>query len=441
MSLRVRLLVVIGIALAVLWSGAAAWMLRDLDRSLQTTLDERLAMSARMVSALLTRSALSEAGSPIRDRGSLIVPGNEAMACQVRTLRGEIVATTRDPARTPWQGGDLGYQMVWLDGERWRTYTLRAGNFYITTADRLDERALLRRRTALAAGIPFLIAGFGGLAALWVGVGRALSPLRELQRKLGNRRPDELEPLQTQAVPPELGPLVRSLNGLLDRIAQSIQRERNFTNDAAHELRTPLTAIDTHLQVARLTQGEDAARALQDAATGVARMRSTLDQLLVLARLEGRASFEDGERITARDALDRALATQGAEFNERLLISMQDVRDRPLDIPATMAVVALRNLIDNALKYSPMEEPVEIEVLGRDDVTIYRIRDRGAGMSDDELAMATQRFWRREHGMAGVGLGLTLVKVIVERFSGGISLQRNPAGGLLAELTLRHVRA
>src|SRR5690606_825193 len=128
------------------------------------------------------------------------------------------------------------------------------------------ERALLRRRTALAAGIPFLIAGFGGLAALWVGVGRALSPLRELQRKLGNRRPDELEPLQTQAVPPELGPLVRSLNGLLDRIAQSIQRERNFTNDAAHELRTPLTAIDTHLQVARLTQGEDAARALQDAA-------------------------------------------------------------------------------------------------------------------------------------------------------------------------------
>lgn len=437
MSLRARLLVIIGIALAVLWSAAAVWMFRDLDRSLQSTLDERLAMSARMVAGLLAQSSFSLDTATTGARDSLVVPGSRTMACQVRSLRGEIIATTRDAGHAPLQSTDPGYRTVFLEGQSWRTFTLRTEGFDVTTADRIDERSLLRQRIALAAGIPFLIASIGGLLALWFGVGRALTPVRSLQNELTCRGLDATVPLATERLPAELRPLVNALNGLLERVTRSIQRERSFTSDAAHELRTPLTGIDTHLQVARRTSGETAARALDDAATGVARMRSTLDQLLMLARLEGRASFEDGERITGQEAIERALDAAGGDPDHRVRIS-GNASHGELDIPAAIAVVSLRNVIDNALKYSPRDCRVDVELEETEDATTFRIQDHGPGMSESELAMATDRFWRRAHTGSGVGLGLTLVQGIVERFNGSFELSRGPDRGLIATLRLPH---
>jgi signal transduction histidine kinase len=157
----------------------------------------------------------------------------------------------------------------------------------------------------------------------------------------------------------------------------------------------------------------------------------------MLARLEGRASFEDGERISAREALDQALSVQGTDPSARVRIS-GDSGTKTLDVPAAMAVVGLRNLIENALKYSPPTEPVEVEIKETGGATVYRVRDRGAGMSDVEIAAALQRFWRREHRCEGVGLGLPLVKAIADRFGGKLELQRKEGGGLLAEFVLPH---
>lgn len=270
MSLRLRLVLAIGIALAALWSVAALWMLRDLDRNLQHTLDERLAMSARMVSGLLAQSRIDTDRSPaIVARDAMTVPGSHGIACQIRSLRGEVIAMTKGAPNALMTASTPGYRTQTLDRARWRSYTLQAGGYSITTADSLEDRAGLRRRIALAAGLPFLIAAMGGLLALWIGASRGLAPLDHLRRTLIERQPDTIEPLDTQSLPTELQPLIESLNQLLDRIAQAVLRERNFTNDAAHELRTPLTVIDTHLQVARLTTGEDAQRALADAGEGV----------------------------------------------------------------------------------------------------------------------------------------------------------------------------
>ncbi|MGH8085872.1 MAG: ATP-binding protein [Lysobacter sp.] len=433
MSLRARLLIIIGAALGVLWISAAVWMMRDLDRNMQRTLDGRLAMSARMVSGLLAQSSLGAGSSSISARGSLMVPGSDGIACQIRSLRGEIIATTRSPEEGPLQSAVPGFRTVSVDGEQWRTFTLRADGFDITTADRLDERALLRRRIGLAAGIPFLIAAVGGLGALWFGVGRALSPLRELRESLADRRPDEAEPLHVEGLPTELRPLIGSLNQLFARIEQALQRERNFTSDAAHELRTPLTAIDTHLQVARLTGGDVAVQALSDAATGTARMRDTLDQLLLLARVEGGSGLDDGERISARDVVERAVAAAGGDPLQRVRIS-GDAGALVVDVPAALAVVAVRNLIDNALKYSDAAVLVEVEGgVGR---VIFNVRDRGPGLSDDELASAMNRFWRVRKGGKGVGLGLTLVQAVVTAFSGSLELRRRDEGGLEGCLAL-----
>src|SRR3546814_18804488 len=109
----------------------------------------------------------------------------------------------------------------------------------------------------------------------------------------------------------ELRPLVESLNHLLQRVSDAVSRERSFTNHAAHELRTPLTAIDTHLQVARLTGGDDSRRALADAGEGVQPMRGTMDQLLQLARVEGRLPFDDGVGVTSARVGERAVEARG----------------------------------------------------------------------------------------------------------------------------------
>lgn len=434
MSLRVRLLLAIGIALAVLWSGAALWMVRDLDRSLQHTLDERLAMSARMVAGLLSQSGVD--GAPvISAQGSLTVPGSRGMACQIRSLRGEVIATTRGSGQAPLLASVPGYRTTRVGDQQWRTYTLRTEGFDITTADRLDERAALRTRVALAAGVPFVIAAVGGLLALWFGAGRALAPLSTLQRTLARRDPDATEPIDGGRLPTELQPLIGALNGLLDRVARAIARERNFTNDAAHELRTPLTVIDTHLQVARLSATGPARQALTDAATGTTRMRNTLDQLLMLARVEGRASFDEGSGITAGTVVERAITLARNDAPERLAVTVAPA-DRLLAVPPELAVVALRNLVDNALRYSPAACRVELEVGTVAGGVVFRVLDQGPGLDPSEIGSATHRFWRGNTAQGGSGLGLALVEAIAQRFGGSLRLSPRDPVGLVTELVL-----
>lgn len=435
MSLRLRLVLTIGISLAVLWSVAALWMLRDLDRNLQHTLDERLAMSARMVSGLLAQSRIGTDRSPaIVARDAVTVPGSRGIACQIRSLRGEVVAMTQGAPNALMAPGASGYRTQTLDGARWRSYTLQAGGYSITTADSLDERAGLSRRIALAAGLPFLIAAMGGLLALWIGAGRGLAPLDGLRRTLIERQPDTVEPLDAQSLPTELRPLIESLNHLLDRIAQAVLRERNFTNDAAHELRTPLTAIDTHLQVARLTTGEDAQQALADAGEGVRRMRATLDQLLMLARVEGRLPFDEGESISAEEVVSRVMAASAPGAAARIVCSGEGGAAM-LAIPPALAVAALRNLTDNALRYSPAGSPVEVITDADGDTVRFRVVDRGSGFKPGDRALALQRFWRGRGG-SGSGLGLAIVDAIATRYGGQVSLEAGDGEGSVAELVL-----
>lgn len=440
MSLRLRLALGIGLALAVLWAAAAAWMLRDLDHNLQRTLDDRLAMSARMVSGLLQQSSsLPEGGSLAIDR-AVTVPGNRSMACQVRSLRGEIVATTHGTSGLPLDGSTPGYDTRLADGARWRTYTLRTDRFSVTTADRMDERDELRRNIALAAGLPFLIAAIGGLIALWFGVGRGLAPLERLRRTVAARAPDAVTPLDVAPLPNELQPLADTLNHHLRRTAEAMHRERHFTNDAAHELRTPLTVIDTHLQVARITTGAARERALEDAGEGVHRMRSTLEQLLLLARVEGRLSFDEAEALDADEVLERAIA-DGTRAGAGRIVRRLAAPTAVLAVPPELAITALRNLTDNALRYSPPETSVEVVIDTGPGSVSFTVIDHGPGLGRD-AARAKERFWRGdgEGSGPGSGLGLTIAEAIARRYGGSLELLpgsgSTSAIGTSARLTL-----
>lgn len=436
MSLRLRAVLIAGIALLFLWGAAASWMLRGAQVNLERTLDGRLAMSARMVSGLLDRTALApQSSSGFAD--AVQVSGSEGMECEIRTLRGEILARTTSGPGATFESLPAGFSTREVQGELWRVYVLNTDAHQIMTADRLDQRTVLIHDMLFAVGVPFLIALFGGLVALWIGITRGLSPLNALRQQLRSKQIDDTTPIAVAHVPAELRTVLEAMNGLLERLARTLASQRAFTDAAAHELRTPLTVIDTHLQVARLSEGDEADASLTNAEEGVKRLRHTLDQMAVLARTEA--------PIAPADSCESVLQAIGSLITQidgiapgRVSLSTTGP-DAGVPMPRSMLETAVRNLVDNALRYSPRGTDIEVDV--HVEPTHHRCRidiaDRGPGLSEEQVLQVGRRFWRGDEGRQrqdGAGLGISIVRAILERFGGTLKLSPRTDGGLIAEL-------
>ncbi|WP_448650247.1 ATP-binding protein [Pseudomonas fluorescens] len=429
MSLRLRLTFKLGAAFVLIWLLAAAWMLNDLRNQMMFSLDQRLVASARMVAGLTEQmpGLASVAGGTTHLRTEqLNVPGG--MACQVSSLRGEILARSHMTPDEGLESRKSGFRDQIIDGVGWRSFTLSRGDLLITTADRQVEREALNLSILLAASVPVGVALLGCLCLLWLGIGQSLLPLNRMRDALMRRSADSLEPLQIHPLPSELKPLLDTQNQLLQRIAKTIERERRLTGDAAHELRSPLTAIKTHLQVARMTDGAARDQSLAHAEEGADRLHRTLEQLLLLARVEGSLSFDDGLQSSAEQVARLAIQDANAGDNRRIdLILSANLTETPVEMPVALAVAALRNLLDNALRHTPGDTRVELNVFTTADTVVFRVRDHGKQISSEDLQYLTQRFWRNGSS-EGCGLGLAIVQAIVQRCSCSLKFDSQPDG-------------
>lgn len=417
MSLRVRLTLTLGSAFVLLWALAATWMLFDVRNQLMLSLDQRLAASARMVAGLLVQLPQPQLGEGGVTRLSAEQLGIEnGLACQVSSLRGEVLARSHSgPDNLNAQRAGFHDQLI--GDTAWRSFTLVQGGMLITTADRLDERDTLKRSVLLAAAVPVAVALLGSLIVLWIGIGNGLSPIRRIREALAQRSADSVEPLHIERLPGELAPLVETQNQLFARIAKTLERERRLTDDAAHELRSPLTAIKTHLQVASMTDGDTAKRALAQAEIGTDRLHRTLEQLLMLARVEGRVSFDDGLRCSATEVAQLAIADASQQAGPSIeLHAAENLSCSTLAMPPALAIAALRNLLDNARRHTRDGTVVRLtlEQLGKNKVC-FTVQDQGPGIALELIERFTERFWRSSQG-EGSGLGLSIVKAIAERY-------------------------
>ena len=434
MSLRVRLSLTLGAAFALIWALAAAWMLSDLRNQMMFSLDQRLVASARMVAGLL------EQLPPLPSKGDgthfsaeqLNIPGG--MACQVSSLRGEILARSHSTPEQTLEAEKVGFHDQMVDGAVWRSFTLARGDLRITTADRQVEREALNMSILLAASVPVGVALLGCLCLLWLGIGQGLAPLNRMRDALMRRSADSLEPLNIP-LPSELQPLLETQNQLFQRIAMAIERERRLTGDAAHELRSPLTAIKTHLQVARMTEGAARDQSLARAEEGADRMHRTLEQLLLLARVEGSLSFDDGVQCNAEQVARLAIQDAANGDRGRIKLHLPDrYSQAPVQMPAVLSIAALRNLLDNALRHTPADAPVELSLETSGNRVRFLVRDHGPGIPPDDLQHLTQRFWRNGSSN-GCGLGLAIVHAIVQRCGCVLHFDSRP-DGLRVELTM-----
>lgn len=441
MSLRWRLLLIIGVSLTLLWAGVAAWVFVDARQSLRDTLDKRLAASARMVAGLVAqfpepKDISLEGGRPLG------VMARDGVACEVSLVRGEVViqSLARTAGSPDLTGAEQGFSNQEYGGKRWRTYVFRQGDIQIATADSIEVRDALVQELMISAGLPFVVALLGSMVVLWLGVTHGLRPLEHIRNLLARRRPGDDSPLPKVRAPEELRPLLHTIEELLERLQAAILHERRFTDSAAHELRTPLTAIKTHIQIAKLASERPAEKATLDASlaradTGVQQLQNILQRLLELARLE-EESIDDAESdpaVAVADAIE-AISLLHGDAVHRVQVKIGN-GIRPVGVAQSLLVVAIQNLIDNALRYGSPDFPVKVCVApaGNDFMRIS-VFDRGPGLDQQDREQAVNRFWRGSSKTPGYGLGLSIVNAITRRYGGTLELLEYDGGGLEARL-------
>jgi len=356
---------------------------------------------------------------------------------QIWTIDGRRIYIGPEQAVLPPNSTALGYSTVNSSVGQWRVYGAVSPTKVVQVAQPMSVRRREAAQLALRTLEPFgLLVPLLGLL-VWFAVGHALQPLQRLAKAVKARRVNELEPLSDARLPEEVRPLVGSLNDLLGRLTAALERERAFMADAAHELRTPLTAL--HLQLGALaragTEGERT-EAMGKLSEGVQRAIRLVEQMLALARQEPRA-----EPMRAQIALDELAREVVAELvpladARRIDLGMSEARSVFVCGERDAVATLIRNLVDNAVRYTPAGGRVDVSVersATQPAQALIRVIDNGAGIAREERERVFDRFYRKPGTRSpGSGLGLAIVKAIAIAHGATVALGEGEAGRGLA---------
>ena len=313
-----------------------------------------------------------------------------------------------------------GYSSGEWQGEHWHYYRQRdeQRGFDVLVGQNDQARNEMAQKVAWHNVFPFL---FGlPLLALFVilAIRFGLQPLRKLTDSLRQLSPVQLQPVTMHDTPMEIAPVVDALNSLLNRITRTMENERRFTADASHELRTPLAALQAQIQAAQLSGNETERReCLAKALQGAERMGHLVGQLLTLSRLDELSAPPDLENVNLLELTQECCAELGANaLAKNIEISFSAETNIATTGSADMLRILLRNLLDNAIRYTPQDGRVEVALrLSDAGQAELEIADSGIGVADEQLALLGQRFNRiSPNTAAGVGLGLSIVQRIAE---------------------------
>jgi two-component system, OmpR family, sensor kinase len=436
-SLKRRLLVALLAAVALVWLATAAYSYYDARHEVNRLLDAHLAQSASLI--------VAQVGHELEEIELEHAPSAHERARRVafqvweggRVLR--LHSANAPPERL--SPREDGYSSVTMDGNTWRVYSVwdARRRFLVQVGERDEARREIAAGIAANLLAPLVVALPVLGLFVWLSIGRALRPLRRLGQEVEERRADDLGTLAARDAPREVVPLVRSLNALFERVARLVENERRFTADAAHELRTPLAALKTQAQVA-LGAVDDAARrhALDSVIAGCDRATRLVEQLLTLARLDpghaGRPAEVCDLASLARQVIGE-LAPTGLAHNVE--IELTDAQPVSVGGYPDLVCVLLRNLVDNAVRYSPPGASVRVDVARVGDRVRLSVTDQGPGIPPEARTRVGQRFYRvLGTGQTGSGLGLSIVRRIAEIHAAALAFDEPEKGkGLRVTVT------
>ena len=270
---------------------------------------------------------------------------------------------------------------------------------------------------------------------------RQLAPINKLSRAIAAKSAQDLTPIASpQPEIHELQPIIRQLNAMLSRLEQSLLSEQRFTADAAHELRSPLSAMALRLQVLKRkhTEQEHLQHDLIVLQQDVQRGTQVLENLLLLARLDPEQPSElDKQAVDLKQLItEQIIQLQHIALNDfDWQIHLNNTHHVVLN--SALWQICLRNLIDNAMRYTPEQGQIQIELSQHQQHIQIRIENAGEGLNDEVIQRLGERFYRILGTQTqGSGLGLSICRKIVELHQGQMTIEASELGGLKIVITL-----
>lgn len=331
-----------------------------------------------------------------------------------------------------------GFSTKEISEDKWRFFVLpdAASGLTVEAAEAYDVRMDIIRKILLSMFAPAFILLLVIPPLFWFGLRRGLRPLEELSHAVSARSPDELKEISEARTPREILPLTQAINRLLLRLETALTKERQFTDLAAHELKTPLAVIKTLTQSAQRSGSDTERQALlTDLNAATDRANAMMNQLLALARLEqhpateSNVSLNETARTTAHEMMPLAL-------HKHIELEMSESGKAVVQAAPEILAVAIRNLLDNAIKYTPKHGSIVMRVEKSGTTVQLSVLDSGLGIPPHKLSRVTERFYRVPgNEQTGAGLGLAIVSRAAEVMQAEFNLANREGGGLAATLT------
>jgi len=464
LSLRRRLVLVqVGVTVAVMAIAAfgayavfARNVHRELDAALLALAETELGMllSADAGSAATVHEAPSGPGAPsfVRLDRLVQIVGPDGRVLARSTNLGEAQLPIPPLLRERLAAGETVFETLEGFGEEpTRMVSVpvpgRAATLAVQVAGSLDDV----NRTVAMASVLFLALGGALLLALGLAgtliTRRAFRAIDEVVQQAHRISDANLsERLPSPGTADEVGRLVETLNAMLARIEHGMEAQRRFTADASHELRSPLSRLRTELELALRRPREPAAyvQTLRSALDEVESLSLLVEELLVLARIDAGQEREAAETVALDRLAEEAVRRLEPMARERgIRLRLELLAPVAVRVARGAANLALANLLDNALKFSPDGGTVHVDVFAPpgSGEAVVRIADHGPGIRSDELPHLFERFYRgagarSDEATPGLGLGLALSQAVVQGHGGRIEAMNAPGGGARFELRL-----
>ena len=327
------------------------------------------------------------------------------------------------------------------DDDEYRAYIHQTPQGKIAVLQETEYRDDLAATAAYQSVLPLLIAlPLMILLTVWITY-RAMRPVKTLSASLGQRRSDDLSPLDGEGVPSEIQGFVTAINQLLQRTGENIRRQQRFIADAAHELRSPLTALS--LQAERLTklpQSDEAREQTGLILQSIQRNRHLLEQLLTHARAQGSETQRNLTDISLQAQFRRVLQElMPLALNKQQDIGVAVENDLRIRADDTEIYTLIKTFTDNAIRYTPAGGRIDIGFSETPTTLTIWVEDDGPGIPAAERSRVTDAFYRiLGTEQQGTGLGLSIADAIAKRYGGKLILtdSRNFAHGLLIQAEL-----
>ena len=379
---------------------------------------------------------------------------------QVMGARGEMLSGERDLPAPPDEekpvDGDVRLREDRINGEdirvayTWVIVGEKAGTksgekptatVLVQVAETLEKRKTLATEIVKGTMVPQFVTLPLAVLLVWLALVRGIKPLAQLEKRIRARKPDDMSPLDDAAVPEEVAPLVSSINDLLSRLKTSLTAHKRFLADAAHQLKTPLAGLRMQADLAqRETNADELKRSLKHIGQSTIRATHTVNQLLALARAETTGRALDKHTLDLVDIVSEVMADSVPRALEKQLDLGYDGPEPGSTVARLMGNSTLlkeltRNLLDNAIAYTPEKGRITLRVLADrfSGVLLLIVEDSGPGIPESERELVFEPFYRAlGTNVDGSGLGLAIVLEIANQHGATVTIEDAEPGTRIA---------